>query len=550
MSYDTTILADNPTAYYETSETTGSTAFDATSNHYDATLAGGFTLAQPGATNDGNTAIALSATGTFILPYTLNVTTFSAISIEFWINASTSWQHFAITCDDHTTLAYLNGSITAIGTTALVEVGVLFDFAGSYAAASFAKVAIYNYKLSSSQVAAHYAAATATVTPPTNFTYGYGSFAINAHSGGLGYFLVAKDLDFPEFKPQLSPLALYDGHTITGYQVGERQIQVDLVIVGTSRIDCIARKDALEAALALRDQQLVLHEDGRYWIANAISGKAKFAAGQGIVQCKIPVSFICANPYAIAPQAAAPYNTGDVAYTFQSPPGTYQSTVFSVAGGGTTYSWPRLHLTHSLPDVGSTTLTSQRTHNSTYTSLPVASAPAIGAGLKLLLLYIDTSGSQPVTHGQKVTASSNVSPGATSIPVNSFTANATFPATNTTVMISTAWNHVYINQLTDNYQIEADGSGDQSFTLDPINGNGSALLLPQMLGDTLDIYCDPAGNPGWSILTSALSTSFTIPSVGAFPPLQPAVTSWQVAITSDYQPAADFSVIWTPRYMS
>ena len=38
MSYDTTILADMPLAYYETSETSGSTAFDATSNNYDLTV--------------------------------------------------------------------------------------------------------------------------------------------------------------------------------------------------------------------------------------------------------------------------------------------------------------------------------------------------------------------------------------------------------------------------------------------------------------------------------------------------------------------------------
>ena len=552
MSYDTTILADMPLAYYETSETSGSTAFDATSNNYDATLTGPFTLAQPGATNDGNTAIELGPTATLDLPYTLDVTTFSALSIELWINTGSAWQYVVIACDGHSTLGYLNGAVVAIGTVATIEVGAIFDYIGSYLAASIAKLAIYNYKLSTAQIAAHYAAASAPTVTATSFTYSYGNFAINAHSGGLGYFLVAKDLDFPEFKPQISPLALYDGYTITGYQVGERQIQVDLVVVGTSRVDCIARKDALEAALALRDQPLVLHEDGRYWTANAISGKAKFAAGQGIVQCRIPVTFIAASPYAVAAlNAALTYDTGVLAYTFQYPAGTYQSTLFSVAGGGTAYSWPHLQLTHSLADVGSTTLTSQRTYNSTYTSLPVASSPAISSGQKLMLLYVTTPpGGLPVTNVQKVTASGNVNAGATSIPVTSFTANATFPATVTQVLISTAWNVAYVNQLTDNYQIQATSSGDQKFTLDPVNGNGTALLLPQVLGDTLDIYCDPTGNPGWAIQSNALGSAFTLPSVGAFPPLQPGATIWQVVITSDYAPWADFSITWFPRFMS
>ena len=378
--------------------------------------------------------------------------------------------------------------------------------------------------------------------------YTYGSFAINAHSGGLGYFLVAKDLDFPEFKPQISPLALYDGYTITGYQLGQRQLQCDLYIVGTSRIDCIARKDALEAALALRDQQLVIHEDGRYWVANAISGKTKFAAGQGIVQCKIPVIFVCANPYAIAAAAAAPYDTGPVSYTVQSPAGTYQSSIFSVAGGGTAYSWPHLHLVHSLATPGgSTTLGGGGlAAGAPYTSLTVASAPAITAGQKLVLSYSFGSPATIVT--QKCTASANVLAGATTIPINTFVPTYSM-TTLTPIAISTAWDVLYINQLTDNYQMQVTSQNDQAYTLAP-SGNGGAILLPQIQGDYLDIYCDPAGSPGWVISGVGQGVPFSFTPVGAFPPLQPGATQWQITVTSDYQPTVDFSVIWTPRYMS
>lgn len=552
MTYASTILADNPTAYYRLDETSGTTAHDATSNHYDAALSGGFTLSQPGAlSSDTDTAIAFTSTGLLTLPYALRVYTFSALSVEWWINTGSAWQYFVVTTNGSTTTAYLNGAVVATGAGASVEIGALFDFAGTPGAATLDEVAIYNYALSAAQISAHYAAASATPVTPTSFTYAYGSFAINAHSGGLGYFLVAKDLDFPEFKPQISPLALYDGYTITGYQVGQRQIQCDLYIVGTSRTDCIARKDALEAALALRDQPLVLHEDGRYWIANAISGKAKFAAGGGIVQCKIPVVFVCANPYAIAAQAATPFDTGAVAYTFQNPTGTYQSQIFSVAGGGTAYSWPHLRLTHSLADPGgNTTLTSGLSAGSTYTSLSVASAPAITAGQKILLLYVSTpGGTGSTTYGQKVTVSNNVSAGAHTIPVNSFVANSTFPTSSTTVRISTAWNVASVQQLTDNYQLQATSSSDQAYVLSPA-GNGSTLLLPQQQGDYLDIYCDPAGSPGWVISGTAMSTTFAFQPLGAFPPLQPLSTQWQIIISSDYQPTVDVTVNWTPRYMS
>jgi hypothetical protein len=549
MSYATTILADNPVAYYRLDETTGTTAHDQTSNHYDATLSGGFTLSQPGAlSNDSDTAIAFASTGMLSLPRTLNYTTFSAFSLEFWINTGTLWQYFAVTCDGTNTLAYLNGALVPLGSLSTVELGLLFDFAGSYLAATLDEVAIYNYSLTAAQVAVHYAAASATATPVTPFTYAYGSFAINAHSGGLGYFLIAKDLDFVEFQPQLSPLALYDGYTITGYQVRQRQIQVDLIVVGISRVDCIARKDALEAALALRDQQLIIHEDGRYWVANAISGKAKFAAGQGIVQCKIPVVFVCANPYAQAVSQATPYDSGPIAYTSQYPTGTYTSPIFSVAGGGTAYSWPHLHLTHSLAAPGgTTTLSVGITAGYTYTSLSVVSAPAIRAGQKLLLYY--SYGSPLNVQAQKVTASAAVTAGATTIPVNSFVAAYSLSTITTFVSISTAWSVVAISQLTDNYQSQSASQNDQTYTLGPA-GNGGAILLPQLQNDTLDLYCDPATGTGWTVAGTSSGFAFSYQPVGAFPPLQAGATSWQISITSDYQPTADFSVIWTPRYMS
>lgn len=359
--------------------------------------------------------------------------------------------------------------------------------------------------------------------------YTYGGFSLNAASGGLGYFLVAKDLDFPTYKATLSPLARYDGYKINGYQVSERQIQVDIIIIGTSRIDCIARKDTLEAALALRDQVLVLHEDGRYWVANATASKVKFAAGKGIVQCTMPVTFLCADPYAKAANPASPFDTGSLTYTLSG--GSYVSPVQSFAGGGTIYSWPTIHLIHQTTSPGGTTLSSALTQGTSYTALPVASSPALSVG-QVLTLYYATGAPLNQLWTQKVTVSQAVSAGATSIPVQSFVANYAFPVTSTTASISTAWNQVTIAQLTDNYILSATST--------------SGVPLPQKSGDYLDINCDPA--TGWTIVTNGLPQQSD--PVGAFPPLEPSTTQWQITIASDWQPTVDASWAWTPRYLS
>jgi hypothetical protein len=76
---------------------------------------------------------------------------------------------------------------------------------------------------------------------------------------------------------------------------------------------------------------------------------------------------------------------------------------------------------------GLTTLSSALTASNVYTVLSVAAtATSIASGQSLTL----TNG----TNSQVVTASANVSAGATSIPVTSFTANFSYPATTTAVV--------------------------------------------------------------------------------------------------------------------
>lgn len=160
-TYSTTVLTDNPQAYYRLNDSAGSTAADASGHGYNATLSGTFILSQPGAiAGDSDHAIYFDGlTGQISIPRQLNYTTFSSFTLEFWCNASGNWQHIVVTAQGATTTVYLNGVTYASGVTAQIEISQIFDWAGSYASCSFDEIAIYNTTLSSARVLAHYQAA-------------------------------------------------------------------------------------------------------------------------------------------------------------------------------------------------------------------------------------------------------------------------------------------------------------------------------------------------------------------------------------------------------
>ncbi len=380
--------------------------------------------------------------------------------------------------------------------------------------------------------------------------YSYGSLQLNANSAGLGLFLLSKNLDMVEYQPSLTAIARQDLYKINGYQVSARHITCEILVVGTTRTDCIARKDALEAGLAPRDQQLIIHEDGRYWTANAVTGKAKFAAGAGIVQCRIPVAFVCANPFAVAAAAATPFDSGTLAYTSNG--AQYVSPTFAFLGGGSAYSYPQLHIINTTPTAPTTTLTSALVAGTAYTSLAVVSTPTqYVAGQVLIVTYTSGSPSFQI-FVQKVTVSVTTAAAATSIPVNSFTPiYAMASGSQTTVGASIAWTNVTVAQLTDNYTISATTASSTSYALSG-GGVGYVLpaILPQINGDFLDIYCDPQGTNGLAVISTVDGIAAILEPIGAFPVLEPTLTQWTVQITADSAPSADFSVIWTPRYAS
>ncbi len=162
-AYSDAILATTGLqAYYRMDETSGSIAHDATSHHYDATLSGSFTLSQAGAiSGDTDTAILFDGTtGMMSLPTALNDTTFTALSIEWWIKVTSSWLYVVVTTDGSTTTVYVNAESVTTAAGANVEVGALFDSIGSASMSTLDEIAIYNVALTLSQIQSHYATGT------------------------------------------------------------------------------------------------------------------------------------------------------------------------------------------------------------------------------------------------------------------------------------------------------------------------------------------------------------------------------------------------------
>ncbi len=162
--YSNTIMSDSPVAYYHLNESSGLVAYDQTSNHYNATLPSGCTYSQVGALlTDTDTAITLPAGGALTLPYQINITTWSAITVECWLMQGAGWNLITVTytsASGGTLIYYLNGAVTSVATSGgIAEVSASLEFVGNYAAGTFDEVALYNTALSSTRVLAHYQAA-------------------------------------------------------------------------------------------------------------------------------------------------------------------------------------------------------------------------------------------------------------------------------------------------------------------------------------------------------------------------------------------------------
>jgi hypothetical protein len=110
-AYSSTVLSDQPVAYWRLGETSGTTAVDA-SGHVNGTYSGGVTLGQPGAlSTDTNTAALFNgSTGVVTAPDSTALRLNGAFTIEFWGKQKTfvnSWPGIMIKGSSATANGYL-----------------------------------------------------------------------------------------------------------------------------------------------------------------------------------------------------------------------------------------------------------------------------------------------------------------------------------------------------------------------------------------------------------------------------------------------------------
>jgi len=352
-------------------------------------------------------------------------------------------------------------------------------------------------------------------------SYFFGSYQINANSGGLGLFVETKNLSMPVVKPTSFVVARRDGTKKSGEVVDARQIDLGIRVIGSSRLDMLSRLDSLQQALALRGQNLTIHDTGTRFYQNVdcTSADAKLDKNS-VVKCLVACKMVAYDPYAYASTSSS-YDTGTVALT--SANSLWNFAAINITGGGTYLSYPLLHLINNTSS-GSTTLTTARNSGTMYTTLPVNAtsfSASVGDTLQL------SSGGNT----QNVTVGTAFSVGATTITVTSFTANATYPIGATVAKI-TQWNSIQISQSQDSQTLSANST--------------ASVPLPNANADYVDVQCNPA--VGMSIITNN-SGKLSDP-IGLYPVVEPGTTTFNIGISSSSAVSAEAVISWQSRYLS
>lgn len=351
--------------------------------------------------------------------------------------------------------------------------------------------------------------------------YYFGSFQINANSGGRGYFIESKPLSSPSFSPVLFPIARLGATKKSGETTNPREIAIDIKVIGSSRTDLIGRLRSLQQALFQRSQILLIDDTGtcQYQSVDCTSAEGKLGKG-AIVACVMQCKFLATDPYAYAVSSSSS-DTGTVALSLAS--SLWNFAAIDVAGGGTVYSYPLFHIVNKT-STGSTTLTTARNSGSTYTTLPVNStsfSASVGDVLQL------SSGGNT----QNVTVGTAFSVGATTLAVSSFTANATY-GIGATVTKITQWTAISISQTQDSQTISANSTTDTP--------------LPSANSEYVDIQCNPIA--GISIIAN--SSGENIDFTGVPPVIESATTTFNISIACASAVSAQCIISWNARYLS
>jgi hypothetical protein len=147
-NYQDRILLHTPKTFNRLLEPYGATSVDSSGNGNTATLTG-YTrnVVGPLPDDDGDTGTTFTGVGAVNLPASLGVGSWTAITLEFWIQLTGKWQYIAVTYDGTTTRTYLNGMPYVSGSGDAVVISSDFSYAGSVSAGNLSEIAVYNYAM-------------------------------------------------------------------------------------------------------------------------------------------------------------------------------------------------------------------------------------------------------------------------------------------------------------------------------------------------------------------------------------------------------------------
>lgn len=355
------------------------------------------------------------------------------------------------------------------------------------------------------------------LTPTQRATaYFYGDFCFN---DGVNYLLIDKPLDTVPVKETLFKVARFEGMKKTGEVVNERTISLKIRVIGASRADLETKLDALAQAFSYRQQNLSIHSvDQRYFVADCIGMSVSLPPGM-LISAIVQAQFLCQQPYAYAASQSS-YSTGNLALQ-NNGAGIWTPGNQTLIGGGNIASRPTITLQNETA-VNNLTLTAALASGTAYTTLSVSALTnAVVSGDTFVL-------SDGAGHTQTVTASGAASAGATSLPVSSFTANFSYPATTTTVTKTVTITQVSVNQFSDAQVLTVNN-------------------LTMGTGDTLTIDCDPTTQAGYTV---AVNGGAPLAFTGVFPIMEPGPTSWEVNVYCASPATVTLTWTWTPRWLS
>jgi len=180
--------------------------------------------------------------------------------------------------------------------------------------------------------------------------YSYGGFLLHDN---LTFFMEAVDLSWVDITQVMTKIARMEGMKKSGESQDDRKVKLTVAVMplAGTRAALEAALDTLDLALYQRQQPLVLHGDGRYFVADCVSSKRVINHPSYVA---MELDFECQQPFAYAP---APSSSSATLFGLGSNPYTFTT---AVTGGGTVFSRPTITITNvGTPAISNLVLTNQ-----------------------------------------------------------------------------------------------------------------------------------------------------------------------------------------------